>query len=526
MPTLSIQPGTSLPIPKKECLLYGIIPYEALLDEGTKAVAVLEFDGTAYAAGQEFIFAGQTFFTTGGALAFDRFEIDSDALASADRFIDALALNAYFFGFVTAVRTQPVPGTYRVTVTWIANGAQPDWLFDYSGMSPEPSHSETNGALVVLREGFKLRYQLWSQDDDGIYPVTNIESIVPRVTETSAIPRLDFDFGQDVLGLVRTTWPGTANDIAEDETFTIQLFLKYGGLQVEDCEVTEYDFLSSNVCTLVNSVFQLDSEEKMKPHIYPESLTPKFLTARPANFAVRSTAYYFLWIYAAYRAASSAWESYRAFYEYKDKDGVSLGTQTSASTPTTDGVYIVPAGPMNSPGIPSGTATIEVRLEAYNNVFETWIPASEEKVVRINNSACKPTEFIFLEDLGAYSIIYATEPDEIHTQEHQVFERPEYCSENVYNRDAAVRVRSGGRRRANIISRKRYRCKIYGYDDAASVEWFRQFRDSEDIKHRYVTAEGVTVMRNIILDAEEVEIAKEDDYLTMEFTFTYHTDLR
>lgn len=529
MPTLSIQPGTTHPVPKKECLLYGIIPYEAVLDNGTKAVAVLEFDGTSYSAGQEFVFAGKTFFTTNGDLGFDRFQITASPLTSANNFIAALALNAYFFGFVTAVRTQPVPGTYRVTVTWNVNGAQPDWTFDYSGMSPVPSHSETNGSVVVLLDGFKLRYQLWAQDADGvIYPVTNMESITPRVTDVSAVPRLDFDFMDDVRGLVQTTWPElTGNDIVEDETFRIDIFLKYGGIQIEDCEVTEFDLEASNTCKLVNAVFQIDLEDKMKPYMYPDSVTPKFLTARPASFAVRSDAYYWLWIYANHRS-SPLFDSYRVFYEYKDAGGASLGTFTSPSEPTTDGVYIVPAGPMNCPGIAANTAIIEVRLEAYQNVFEAWIPASEERVIRIDNGSCKPTEFHFQEDLGAYSIMYATEPEEIiHVQDHQIFEQPEPCPEDIYARGHVVeRVRTGGRSRINVSSWKKFRCQIYGYDNAESVEWFRQFRDSEDIKIRYSTAEGTVVMRNIILDAEEVAIEKDGQYLTMDFTFRYHTDLR
>lgn len=530
MPTLSIQPGNDRPVPKKECLKYGIIPYEAVLDEGTQAEAYMEFDGTAYAAGIVFTFAGFEFRTSAATIAFDRFPITGTALTDANAFVAALNLNANFFGLVAIARTQPVPGTYRVTVTWNANGEQGDWDFDYTNFTPEPGHSETNGNAVVLREGFKLRYQLFAyDDDDNIIAVTNMESITPRVTQISAVPRLDFDFMDDVKGLVGTTWPGlTLNDVQEDEAFRIRLFLKYGGIQIDNCVVTDFDFLASDTIWLVNSVFQIDDENKFKRHHYPDTNPPAFLTARPPGLSIREDAYYWLWIYCNHITASGTFDKYRVYYDYLDSAGASLGTFTSPTEPTVDGVYIVPCGAMNSPGIAAGTKKIVVKLEVWQNVFEAWLPASETKTIVLDNSSCKPTEFHFLEDLGAYSIIYATEPEEVvHVQENQVFEQPEDCPDNIYARDHVVdRVRAGGRSRANIKSWKRYRCQITGYDSEELEEWFRQFRDSEDIKHRYTTAEDITVMRNVILDADETTIRKDGEYLTMDFQFRYHTDLR
>jgi hypothetical protein len=532
MPTLSLQPGDSIPIPKKECLKYCIIPFEVVLDEAAQAEAYIEFDGTAYAAGIDFVFAGFTFTTSAATTAFDRFPFTGVALTDANAFIDALNLNALFFGFVTIVRTQPVPGTYRVTVTWNSNGDQPNWDFDFTGgfLPAPPPNGETNGGAVVLREGFKLRYQLFAYDiDDNIVAVTDMESVTPRVTLASAVPRMCFDFMDDVKGLVGTTWPGLGlNDIQLDEAFRIRLFLKYGGIQIENCEVTEFDFLQSDTVWLVNSAFQIDDEGKFTPYHFPDTNPPRWLTVRPTALAVRSDAYYWLWIYCNHITESAVYDTYRVSYDYLDSDGVSISTFTSPTEPTEDGVYIVPCGPMNSPGIPGGTAAIVVLLQVWQNVLEAWVDASTERTVTISDGSCKPTEFHFIEDLGAYSLLYASEPEEIiHNQENQVFELGENCPDDIYARDHVVgRVLSGGRSRANIRSYKRYRCEVMGYDTAETQEWFRQFRDSEDIKHRYATAEGITVMRNIILEADETVMSKEGEYLTMSFVFRYHTDLR
>lgn len=487
----------------------------------------MEFDGTAYGSGQEFTFWGQLFTTTNGALTFKSFQISADAEASADNFMAALALNVNFFGVVETAKTEPVAGTFRVTVTWIEYGEQAGWTFDYTGMAPEPGHSETNGTAWLFRDGFKLRYQLWQQDGSDVFEVTKMESITPRVSNI-AIPRLDFDFRNDVKGLVRTTFPGLSQtNVVKDSTFETSLLLKYGGIQIEDCAVTQYDLLSSNVCKLVNAVFQIDSESKMKPYMYPDTDPPAFLTSRPVRFAIRTDTSYCLWIYANY-LTNPAYSKYRALYNYLDSAGVSLGTDTSASEPTEDGVYIVPAGSSNSPGIPAGTVTIEVTFQAYQDEFASWIPASETRTVRIDNSSCKPVEFHFLEDLGAYSVIYATEPVEtIHAQEAEIMERPELAQSDPYAAlHTVARVRGGGRRRAGINSWKTFRCQVYGYDDAETIEWFRQFRDSEDVKIRYTTADGITLVRNVIVSAEDATIDKDGEYLLMDFTFRYHTDLR
>lgn len=527
MPTLSVQPG-SLPMPKKECLKYCIIPFEAILDEGVQAEASIEFDGTAYSAGQSFIFAGQEFTTSVSTIAFDRFPITANEVDSAQAFKDALELNVYFFGNVDIVISTPAPGTRRVTVTWKANGEQPDWDFDYSGMTPAPPHSEANGVAPVIREGFKLRYQLWAENADGIFAVTNIESITPRITEIGSVPRLCFDFAEDVQGLVQTTLPELeVNDITEDETFKINLFLKFGGIQVDNCVITEFDFVKSNVCTLYNSCVQIDDEGKLKPYFYPEQNPAKILTARPSAMKIRSDAYYWLWVITNHLTESSTFDKYRVFWTYKDSAGLSIGTFSSATEPATDGVYYFPAGPMNCPGIPPGTVTIEVKLEVWQNVFEAWQAATETKIISINNSGCQPAEFHFLEDLGAYSIIYASEPEEVtHEQDFQVFTSPENCPEDIYARDHVVsRVRTGGRSRSNIQGRKVFKCKIEGLDKDDQMEWFRQFLDSENILHRYTTAEGITVLRKIIIDAGETLLTQEG-YPTVNFTFRYHTDLR
>lgn len=528
MPTLTVQPSSTLPVPRKECLKYCIVPFEYVLDAGAYAEAYMDFDGTAYSSGQSFVFAGVTFTTSNSATStYNTFQITASQTTSAQKFIDALNLNANFFGKVEIQTSVPTAGTMRVTVTWIEIGEQAGWDFDYSGMSPEPPHAETNGTAITLREGFKLRYQLWGENADGVFPITNVEAITPRVTGDGTVPRVCLDFKDDVKGLVATTFPDTSlNDIAKDETFAIQVFLKYGGYQVSNCEVTEFNWLTSNEATLLNSVVQIDDADKLEPYTYPTTNPVALLTARPELLRMPSTAYFWLWVYAMHTDAATL-DSIRVHWEYFDSAGTSLATFTSSSTPTETGVFYFPAGPGNSPGIPAGTASIVVKLEAYHNVFEAWVDASQEYTVYVQDTECLPVEMYFQEDLGAYSTIHFNEVEEVtHNVEAQLSSLPEVCADSLYDRDLTARLQTGGFSRANIKSWKTFQASITGYDTPELERWFRQFLDSENIIWRYTSDTGDAVIRKIILEPGETVISRHDEYLTMEILFRFHTDLR
>lgn len=526
MPTLSIQPSTLRPVPKRENLLYCVIPTEYVLLDGAYAEATLEFDGTAYASGQSFTFAGVEFTTSNSAPTFNSFQIGTNAGVSAQNFIDALNLNAAFFGKVETQTTGG--GVVTVTVTWLEVGEQPGFTFDYAGLSPVPGHTETNGSAPLLREGFLLRYQLWGANADGIFPVTNVEAVTPRVTGVGTIPRVCLNFKEDVRGLVSTSFPSLSlNDILLDETFAVEVFLKYGAYQVADCVVTDFGWLSSNRVWLLNSVVQIDDADKLTRYIYPDSNPPEFLTVRPESVKMPSGSLFWLWTYATY-LDNSEFIEYRAHWEYFDEAGVSLATFTSASTPNENGVYIIPAGPGNSPGIPAGTARVDVRLEVYRVSFAAWVAASEVYSVQVGHPGnCGTLEFYFLEDLGAYSTIHFQDFAEVtHVVENQVFTQPEIAADSLYDRDLVSRLLGGGYSRANIQSWNVYKATTHGLDSPELERYFRQFRDSENILFRYTSETGDEVVRKIILEPGESVIRRDGEYLTLEILFRFHTDLR
>lgn len=526
MPTLAISPSTSRPVPKRENLLYCVIPTEYVLDGGSYAEATVEFNGTAYASGQSFIFAGVEFTTSNSAPTFNSFEIGVNAGLSAQNFIDALNLNAAFFGKIQTSVTGG--GVVTLTVTWLEIGEQPNFTFDYSGLSPALVHTETNGTAALLREGFKLRYQLWGENADGMFPVTNVEAVTPRVTGAGTIPRICLNFREDVKGLVSTTFPSLSlNDLLLDEAFAVQVFLKYGAYQVNDCVVTEWGWLSSDPVWLLNAVVQIDDADKLTRYVYPDANPAKFLTVRPESVKMPEGSLFWLWIYAT-RLDNSTFLNYRANWEYFDADGVSLGTFNSASAPTENGVYIIPAGPGNSPGMPVGTVRIDVQLQVYNNDFAAYVGASEVYSVQIGHPEnCGTLEFYFLEDLGAYSTIHFQDFAEVtHVVENQVFSLPEVAADSLYDRDLSSRLLGGGYSRANIKSWNVYKATTHGLDSPELERYFRQFRDSENILFNYTSETGDAVVRKIILEPGEAVIRRDGEYLTLEILFRFHTDLR
>lgn len=524
MATLVVQPSKIYPVGKSDCITYCIIATETILTSGTKATAYIDFDGTTYANNLDIVFAGVTFRTWVSPGATD-INFNADAETAADNFMTTLELNAEFFGFATWEKTDQGGGVFRVTVTWNEQVEQTDFTFDYSALSPEPGHGETNGSAHLLLEGLKLRYQLWEKDADGdIYPVTNIESVVPR-TNPLGVPRLCFDFRNDIQGLVSTTWQSLTNtDIVEDENYSTYFFLKYGVRQVVNCEVTEWDWDDSGDSLLVNAVFQLDDDLRMRRYYYDVSINPipPFLTARPNGMPIKPDSYYWLWFYGQHLGKGTGWTKYRAQWNFFDSSGANLGTEYSATEPDYDGFFVIPCGGANSPGIPADTALITVQIDVYEPSRPGWVQASEVRTMPID-PLCGDAEFHFLEDLGAYSVIYGEIQEVHHNQVMNIFRAPEVCD------NAEDAVRQGGRRRVKVSSNKKFTCRIVGLDSDEQAEWFRQFLDSEDIKYRYENRDGDTMIRNIIIDSEETLIYKtgsNGEYLTLEFSFTYHTDLR
>lgn len=528
MPNVTIQPQLTRPIPIRENLLYCIIPTEYVLTQAFQAEAYLEFDGTAYAAGQTFIFANQVFTTTSGANTHKSFQITADPEESAGNFEASLNQNANFFGVVEIEKTEVSPGVWRVTVTWIEPGSIEPWEFDYADMVPEPPHGETAGTDIEVREGMTLRYQLWAERDGENFPVTNIEAIRPRVFRGGlATPRICINFRDDVLGLVRTSFRPNLADMQQDEAFSINIFLKYGVHQVNACEVTEFPWLSTSPVTLLNSVVQIDDEDKLTPYNYADGYPTKLLTSRPESLKVPRDARVWLWGYLTH-ADDANLSSYRAGWKFYDADGVFISGVNSASTFTENGVYCIPAGPGNTPAIPAGTYKIEAFFESfYGAPFDTWVQITDPHTIRITDGLCRELEFYFIEDLGGYGTIHFDHYEEItHAVENQVFFLPEIATENLYSRDLSTRLQKGGFSRANIKSRKFYRATVQGLDTPETERWFRQFCDSEDVLHRYTADTGNEVIRKIILEPSETVIRREGEYLTLEVVFRYHTDLR
>lgn len=525
MPNLTVQPDSRRPIPRKEALKYCIIATEFIGGGGVRAEAYVEFDGTAYAAGQKFTFAGVEFTTTSTTISHNTFPIVADAQTSAENMRDALALNVKFFGVTAVFLDNPSLGVWRCRVRWIEAGPVEDWDFDYSLLSPEPAHAETAGVETDTTEGMKLRYQLWGQRGDDLIPITNVESVTPRAYWFGT-PRICFDFRDDVKGLVAPTFPGFgATGMTLDETFSLTVFLKYGVYQVLESGPIQFNWISSNECTLLASVVQIDDVQKLIPHNYNDTYPVALLTARPSALRVPSSAYLWLWVYAIHMD-SAIFTAMRINYKYYDAAGAYL-TQSNSASVTVNGVFYFPAGPANSPGIPDTAKKIEITMQVFrDDGSDTWENGSETHTVLLCDN-CPKEEFYFIEDMGGFGTMHFDEVEEIiHVVENQVFYMGEETEDDLYNSNLSDRTQTRGFTRANIRSRNLYRASVNYLDTPELERWYRQFNDSEEIFHRYISATGDEIVRKIVLDPNETTIRKDGEYLTLEIAFRYHTDLR
>ncbi|MDV7395585.1 hypothetical protein RZS08_29625, partial [Arthrospira platensis SPKY1] len=136
-------------------------------------------------------------------------------------------------------------------------------------------------------------------------------------------------------------FPGLSlGDLQMDEAFFAHVWLKYGGYIFADCVAQELDWLSSNEVVLLNSVVQIDDEEKLGPYNYADSgIGTKFLTSRPAALAFPYGSAGWLWIYAAH-ADDGAVGNIRGVLKYYDSAGAEIGSWTSPSTPSEGGVFV------------------------------------------------------------------------------------------------------------------------------------------------------------------------------------------
>jgi len=526
MPTLVVQPNKTLPIPKKECIKYCIVPFEYILINGQPATAYMEFDGTAYGSGIDFVFAGQDFTTSASATTTrNTFQIPANGLIAANNFKSSLEKNAYFFEYTEITVVDMGGGTWRTVVTWIEYAEQPDWTFDYSAFAPAIGHGETQGVDFLLRDGFKLRYQLYGENADGVFPITRVESVTPRINNLG-VPRMCFNFQDDVLPFLSTTFPGLGvTTVTFDELFKIEVFLKYGGVQNSNCTITDFDFEGTDRISILNAVIQIDVQDKLKPHHYPTTKLVSWFTSRPDKLPVPSTCEFWLWAWM--RGIEEVdYTKYRAAYTYYDVTGATISTEIGPEI-TQDGIFIVPAGPANVLNLPATAVRYEVFIEGFSVPLADWERVTKKHTVRIQDK-CDWLELYFLEDLGGYSPIHFHEYEElVHVQENQVFELPESCPDDIHSTiSIGSRLRGGGQNRANIKSWIVYKAKIDGMDLPELEDWYRQFRDSENVLLRYVNPEGTEVVRRVILEPGETTIMKDGEYLSLETVFRFHTDLR
>jgi hypothetical protein len=533
MATVVVRPNKNRPIPRKECIKYCIIPTEFALDVGSMASAYIDFNGTAYAGGISFIFANVQFTTSSSPFStFNTFQINGSGQSSAQNFETTLNLNPNFAGTNIFVSDQG-GGTWRVLVSWPTIGELDPFEFDFSNFSPVPPNSNTNGTNPQIREGFKFTYQIWGVDSNGLkFPVTEKEAVTPRLTSTG-IPRICFDFQDTVQGLVYTTFPGfDLADATYDPNFSQLFYLKYGGYQNDNCQVTEFETAGSpnDGLTIINSVVKIDSLLKMKPYNWFDSqpATFKLLTARPEVIEINRDSYHWVWAYATVLGQSAIYSKYRARWVYYDSAGSILGAPVGAEL-TEDGVIIIPCGPNNSPLFPVGCMSYTVALQAFNVNFSSWQDITDETTFNLKKGDCPSTEIYFTEDLGSLSTMSFDEIELVtHEMDNQVFERAENCPDDIYL-PASIenRLRAGGKTRSNIKTDYLYRCSIRGMDnDEMTYDWFRQFRDAEQHFHRYTTTEGDEVARKIILEKSDLDVSKDGEYLTLEIEFRYHTPIR
>ena len=271
---------------------------------------------------------------------------------------------------------------------------------------------------------------------------------------------------------------------------------------------------------MVNSVFQEDEFEEFLPYSRPDNLgIVKFLTDRPICFPICFGSYEWIWIYLHKSDLFTNATQFVVVYQFKQTNGDPL-RQVEAFLGS-DGVYCIPSGTdnqiVNNELGTSNEYTIQVFAKFSNDIL---FPYSEKRTYRCYECSCNEEEIYFLSSLGGYDTMS--------------FERIESGDLIVEGVTTETELNRTSRRADTFYNQGARQNHIQNVDEKYFLRsiiikgkcnercWYEQFLASPFHYIRTVDAQGIEIMRRVIVDMETTRLytAENVTRLFIGFTFT------
>lgn len=518
-PTIDITktPSWDCPNPVWNCIEYCFKANDFVLQVAGSALFTIEFTPDNYVDGIVISVGGKPFITeTPGALG--SFSWQGTQQQITENFINMLNSDFYFGSEFTVYQD-----TTFVIGFALKKELVPNWSMLFPVAIP-PFVFSSPGSDLITRTNYRLVVELWKCEDQLRTALITTRSYEPN-PDTSQVC---LDISKALRSCVSTTFPGltASTNIVQDETIKADICLRYGELYSDgsaQCEASTQIFETTTPITIINSAFQRDDSEGIKPFCLAE--TPldeiRFLTNRPNFSQVCTESFVWLWYCLdsdfALLINDTVGLSLEAEVQFSYVNNSSSSETINVVPAFEGGVLIIPSGlaqigGLATPGLPIRSYSIRLgtRLEGFPNL----IYASEEMNFEIADGGfcCCHEEFYFLGEPGGFDTILFNCLREVDLD----YSASEFCSFEPCEGD----ISKGGKEEAETRAFEIFRTTSRFLDTYQNINWIREFLKSSK---RYWRKEGKVY--KIMLLNDQTELRKKDEFLYLQLEFVLSFEL-
>jgi hypothetical protein len=412
MPLILVsQPQAMVPQPKHLPIRFVWLTDEHLFDLGSAATFSVTFESAPAFNGEEITVKGLTF-EVDNSVPFTEttFKTDAGVEDTAFNFMRMLQCNYEFKDWTFFVERvlSPTFG-WRVVATANEFAEQSDWTFDYSNLSLDVSHSETNGTNTV-RNNWRMLWQLF--DDEGAVSA-EMPADAPFFEAfpfTSVIEVNVLQYIRDVQ-TVFTTRPSLGQAVpVVDENYQRDFYLRFVGVSIDSACNRQYQKMGeSSKFTAVNAVMQLEDTRAFRVHTTNGTRTVRFLTDRSMSANICPGSYEWVHVWVEENAFKVG--PFRTKVEFFDASGNSLQVNYFAMAEDYRKAHVIPVGTANAMiknVMPSATARYEITVVAVvldGDEVSSEVQYSETMTKIMDDCQCKAAEVYFLEDRGSWETV-------------------------------------------------------------------------------------------------------------------------
>ena len=401
--------------PVENCIRF-CVEYQDLYSVGAQPASARIFliNGTTYAAGLDFVFAG-TEFTTGTDLGQVDLS-DPDKEIQTTNFINAILNHPDFLGQVTQITTVGI-ATNQIDFTWSEVGQRDNHVFDFSAFVPNAIEGPSGtGFDADYVPGFEMVYQVLCVGDSGAQQVVmKLQNTPYIIDEETGEPLQDCIEVQHALsGAVRTTIPACDTGMAEDLTIWKDIMIYYGHIQSKDpCGVEKFPLQQVPTFRVWNGAYNLKDGED--PSLYFATgfgsgewdILTKFLRTGPLSRDICRNTCDWLWLHLNGRTHEETISAYNVLYTFYDSSGATISSENIVIAPE-NRTIIIPSGTKNINNLPPTTAINWNNVYRYTIEVRSVAPAarySEMVEYRVCGGCCPKYSIYFLDTPGGYNRI-------------------------------------------------------------------------------------------------------------------------